>query len=63
MGKDKTYVDFRMDEWGMSAQPRGLQASVRRVLGELSAEALLRLKDPRFEVIITPEEVQSVSTS
>ena len=45
------YVDFRMQEWRMDEYPARLQACVRKVLGELSADALLWLKDPKFEVL------------
>jgi hypothetical protein len=49
-----TYADFRMREWGMDTQPRRAQSCVRRVLNELSAEALLRLKDQRLQVLVSP---------
>jgi hypothetical protein len=39
-----------MREWGMLEQPPRLQSSVRKVLSELSAEALPALKDPRLEL-------------
>jgi hypothetical protein len=51
-----SYVDFRMREWGMDGQPRRIQATVRRVLNEMEPEALLFLKDPRFEVMVLPGE-------
>jgi hypothetical protein len=54
------YVDFRMKEWGMDEQPRRIQRSVRRVLGELSTDALLRLKDIRLEIAVLPAEDHSV---
>jgi hypothetical protein len=53
-------VGLRMREWGMDEQPSCLRASVRKVLNELAAEALSRLKDPRFEVIVRPEPGFSV---
>jgi hypothetical protein len=53
------YVGFRMNEWGMGAQSRRMQAVVRRVLGELSCEALICLKDERFEVLVFPESYGS----
>ena len=54
------YVDFRMEEWRMAEQSPGVQTSVRRVLNELSTESLLRLKDPKFEVMARPEKSFSV---
>ena len=54
MNSVSPYVDFRMREWGMVEQSRRIQTSVRRVLSELSAESLLRLKDPRLQVLISP---------
>jgi hypothetical protein len=55
MNRNNTYVDFRMKEWGIVEQSRRIQNSVRRVLSELVAEALMVLKDPRLEVIVLPE--------
>jgi hypothetical protein len=52
-----TYVDFRMDEWRMGEQPRRIQVSVRRVLSELSVESLMRLKDPKLQVVISPTTI------
>jgi hypothetical protein len=52
---EKTYVDFRMDEWGMAEQFPSLQSAIRRVLNELKPEALLALKDPRLEVRFVSE--------
>jgi hypothetical protein len=52
---NKFYVDVRMKEWGMDEQARRIQTSVRRVLSELDAEALLSLKDPRLEVVVMPD--------
>lgn len=49
------YVNFRMREWGLLDQPRRLQSPVRRVLNELCGERLLDLKDPRLEVVVTPD--------
>ena len=49
-----SYVDFRMREWGIDGQPRRIQTIVRRVLNEMEPEALLFLKDPRFEVMVLP---------
>ena len=54
------YVGVRMREWGLDDKPLCLRTSVRRVLNELAVEALLRLKDPRFEVIVRPEPDFSV---
>ncbi len=48
-------MDFRMKEWGMAEQPPRLQSCVRKALCELDGEALLRLKDPRLEVMVIPE--------
>ena len=53
-------VGLRMREWGMDGQPQCLRTSVRRVLNELDTEALLRLQDPRFEVVVRPEPDFSV---
>jgi hypothetical protein len=53
-------VGLRMREWGLDDKPLCLRTSVRRVLNELAVEALLRLKDPRFEVIVRPESDVSV---
>jgi hypothetical protein len=50
------YVGLRMREWGMDSQPRSLRTSFRKVLSELDSCALLYLKDPRFEVLVTPED-------
>lgn len=44
-----------MREWQMSEQPRRIQRCVRRVLTELDGEALLRLKDPRLEIMVLSE--------
>jgi hypothetical protein len=56
-----SYVDFRLQEWRMDEQSPRLQASVRRVLNELDAEALLRLKDPKLEVeVVAAEENHSI---
>ena len=58
------YVDFRMQEWGISEQPRHIQHSVRRVLSELTAEALLCLKDPRLEVkVLSDADLQHVQAA
>jgi hypothetical protein len=43
-------IASRMLEWGMDKAPRGLQASVRKVLSELTGEALLALGDKKLEV-------------
>ena len=55
-----TYVDFRMHEWRMGEQSHRLQTCVRKALRELCPEALLFLKDPRFEVMVLPEADFSV---
>jgi hypothetical protein len=55
-----SYVDFRMNQWGMAAQSGRVQRAVRKVLGELSGEGLLCLKDKRFEVMVHPDAVFSV---
>ena len=39
----------------MDDQPRRIQSCVRKILNELSAEALLLLKDSRLEVMLRPE--------
>jgi hypothetical protein len=52
---EATYVDGLMNEWQMDEKPRRLQACVRKVLGELSCEALLFLKHPSFEVLVLLE--------
>jgi hypothetical protein len=51
------HADFRMQEWGMGEQSRRIQRSVRRVLIELSTESLLRLKDPRLQVLVSPTTI------
>jgi hypothetical protein len=51
---ERTLVDFRMQEWRMGEQSPRIQDSVRKVLSELDAEALMCLKDPRFEVMVLP---------
>ena len=43
-------VAWRMQEWGMEKHPSRLQVSVRKVLSELTAKALLALGDKRLEV-------------
>jgi hypothetical protein len=48
------YIDFRV-EWGIGEQPRRLQACLRNTLGELSAQALLILKDQQLEMMVLPE--------
>src|SRR5260370_29819432 len=58
-GED-TDVDCRMQEWGMNDCSPRLQTCVRKVLGELSADALLALKDSKFEVTVQPEADHSV---
>jgi hypothetical protein len=50
------YTNVRMQEWGMDKQPEPLQQSVRKVLNELTSEALLDLKDERLEVVVGPRE-------
>lgn len=48
------YVDMLLAEWGMDGLSPSITAEVRRVLRELSAESLLRLRDPRLQVVIHP---------
>ena len=43
-------VAWRMQGWGMEKHPSRLQVSVRKVLSELTAKALLALGDKRLEV-------------
>jgi hypothetical protein len=62
MAEDE-YVDFHMQEWRMNEYPTGLQACVRKVLGELSPYALLCLKDPRFDVLPRNRFIASGPTS
>ena len=57
---EDTYVDCCMQEWGMNDCSPRLQTCVRKVLGELSADALLILRDSRFEVTVQPEAGHSV---
>lgn len=52
--KTSTYVNFRMQEWRIGEQSQRMQTCVRKILNELVAEALPRLKDPRLEVMVTP---------
>lgn len=52
-----SYVDLRMYEWGIAAQSSRVQRSVHRVLSELSCEALLRLRDRRLQVLISPTTI------
>jgi hypothetical protein len=49
-----------MQEWGMDKAPHRLRASVQKVLSELRPEALLYLKDPKFEVKIIHKPDYSV---
>jgi hypothetical protein len=56
----QTYVDFRMKEWGVKNCPQNFQACVRKILNELTVEALLCLKNPRLEVQVRPESDYSV---
>jgi hypothetical protein len=49
----RTYVDFRMDDWRMGEQSPRMQGVIRQALGELDAEALLLLKDQRLEVMVS----------
>ena len=57
---EDTYVDCRMQEWGMNDCSPRLQTCVRKVLGELSADGLLTLKDSKLEVTAQPEADHSV---
>src|ERR1700674_2595587 len=57
---EDTNVDCRMQEWGMNDRSPRLQTCVRKVLGELSADALLTLKDSKLEVTVQPEADHSV---
>jgi hypothetical protein len=57
---EMNYVDCLMEEWRAGEQPRRLQSCVRTILNELTAEALLVLKDPRLEVMILPDAPYSV---
>jgi hypothetical protein len=43
-----------MKEWGFDKQTAALQRSVRKVLNELESAALVFLNEPRFEVVVTP---------
>jgi hypothetical protein len=43
-------VTSRMLEWGLDKAPRRFQASVRKVLSELTAKALLAVGDKKLEV-------------
>jgi len=52
--KAESYVNFRMREWNAHEHPVGLQRAIRSVLSELTAAGLLALRDPRFQVLITP---------
>ncbi len=62
MNPNTFYVGLRMQEWGMGEQSRRIQSSVRRVLNELTGEALLFLKDPRLEVkVLSDADLQRVS--
>jgi len=50
------YIDRLMKEWGMCERSHRIQACVRRVLRELSGEALLALiKNPKLEVKVIPK--------
>jgi hypothetical protein len=63
MNPSTFYVDLRMQEWGMGEQSRRIRSSVRRVLNELTGEALLFLKDPRLEVkVLSDADLQRVQT-
>ncbi len=62
MNPNTFYVGLRMQEWGMGEQSRRIQSSVRRVLNELTGEALLFLKDPRLEVkVLSDADLQRVA--
>ena len=55
-GASNSYVEFRLNEWQIErALPVATMRSIRKVMGELAAESLLRLKDPRLEVRVVPE--------
>jgi hypothetical protein len=48
------YVEYLMERWRVGEQSERFQASVRRVLGELSGEALLSLRTTKLQVSILP---------
>ena len=54
------YVDFLMDKWQMRECSDRILGCLRRVLGELTSEALLALRDPKLEVMVMPEPGFSV---
>jgi hypothetical protein len=53
-------VDCLMLEWGLLSAPPRVQACARVVLEELTLEALLILKDVKFEVAVVPRSVVDV---
>ena len=56
-----SYVNLLMAEWGIEQRSTKVQASMRRVLAELSAHAHLDLrKNPKLQVAVLPEAVYSV---
>lgn len=48
------YVEYLMERWRVGEQSERFQASVRRVLREMSGEALLGLRTPKLQVVILP---------
>jgi hypothetical protein len=55
------YVDLLITEWGIEKCSPRLQACMRRVLGELSPGAQLRLrKNPKLQIVVLSEADRSV---
>jgi hypothetical protein len=57
----QSYVDFRMQEWGMEAASKRFQRILRRVLNELYPGSLVLLKDPRLEVRVVSDPVEATA--
>jgi hypothetical protein len=54
--RSNLYVDLLIAEWGIEKSSHGVQACMRRVLGELSAESQVFLrKNPKLQVVVLPE--------
>ena len=57
---DSPYVELRLRDWGMLEQSGRMHRAVCHVLGELESDSLLRLQDPRPEVMVKPQYANCV---
>jgi hypothetical protein len=52
-------IDVLITEWGIQKRSLKFRSCMRRVLGELSVEALLTLRDQRLQVAVLSEAPDS----